>query len=68
MTTQAITANETNTLTNFDKLWSWMKAIDDGFDYDPQDQLIHSHKRLTQQVEGLQARLDELERHQNKKS
>jgi len=68
MTTQTITANETNTLTKFKKLWTWMKAIDDGFNYDPQEQLFASQKHLNQQVERLQARIDVLERRENKES
>ncbi len=61
MTAQTITATETKYLTKLERLWIWLKAIDDGFDYDPQEQLYESHKRLSQQVEHLQVRVQDLE-------
>ncbi len=68
MTAQTLTATETKTLTKFEKLWIWLQAIDDGFNYDPQEQLFESQKHLNQQVERLQARVEELERRENKES
>jgi hypothetical protein len=61
MTAQTITATDTKNLTNLEKLWIWLKAADDGFDYDPQEQLYESHKRLSQQVERLLVRVHNLE-------
>jgi len=62
MTTQTVSAIETRNATSFGKLWTWLKAIDDGVNYDPQQQLYESHKRLNQQVERLQARVQDLEK------
>ena len=61
MTAQTITATETKTFTRLEKLWIWLRAIDDGFNYDPQEQLYESHKRLNQKVERLHARVQDLE-------
>ena len=63
MTAQTISAAETKNLTGFAKLWSWLRALDDGFNYDPQEQLRESQKRLNQQVERLRARVQDLESH-----
>ena len=63
MTTQTISTAEPKSPTSFGKLWTWLRAIDDGFNYDPQKQLYESHKRLNQQVERLQARVQDLESH-----
>lgn len=61
MTAQTITATETKNLTGLEKLWIWLRAIDDGFNYDPREQLYESHENLNQQVERLQARVRDLE-------
>ena len=62
MTPQTVSAIETRNSTSFGKLWAWLRAIDDGVNYDPQQQLYESHKRLNQQVEQLQARVQDLEK------
>ena len=62
MTVQAITKNETKNFTRLQKFWLRLRALDDAFNYDPQEHLYESHKRLTQQVERLQARVQDLER------
>ena len=61
MTVQTLTANPPKNLTRFERLWNRLRAIDDGFNYDPQEQLYQSQKRLNQQVERLQARVRNLE-------
>lgn len=66
MTIQAIPGRFTPT--KFEKLWTWMQAIDDGFNYDPQEQLFKSHKHLNQQVERLQARVQVLEQPKHQES
>lgn len=68
MTTQTLTATETKTLTGLEKLWVWLRAIDDGFNFDPDEQLYESHQHLTQQVERLQARVQDLERREKQES
>ncbi len=68
MTAQTIMETETKTLTRFEKLWLWLRAIDDAFNYDPQEQLYEIHRRLNQRVERLQARVQDLERHEKQES
>ena len=68
MTVQTITETETKDLTGFGKLWLWLRAIDDAFNHDPQEQLHQSHKRLNQQLERLQARVQDLERREKHES
>ena len=61
MTAQTTTITETKPRTRFETLWIWLKAIDDGLSHDPQEQLYLSQQRLSQQVERLQARVQDLE-------
>ncbi len=61
MTAQTLTATETKDLTRLEKLWIWLRAIDDGFNYDLQEQLYESHKHLNQEVERLHASVQDLE-------
>ena len=57
MTTQTTMATDLNNLTKVEKFWIGLRAVDDAFNYDPQEQLYESHKRLNQQVERLQAKV-----------
>lgn len=62
MNVQISTETETKSFTRFQRLWIWLRAIDEGFNHDPQEQLCQSHKLLNQQVERLQSRVQDLER------
>ena len=61
MTHQTITANATKRPTRIEKLWTWLKAFEDGLNYDPQVQTYESYSRLNQQIVQLQTRVKELE-------
>ena len=61
MNIHTLPATETKNLTALTKLLIWLKAIDDGFNSDPREQLYQSHKRISQEVERLRARVRKLE-------
>ena len=48
--------------TRIEKLWTWLKAFEDGLNYDPRVQTLESYSRLNQQIEQLQTRVKELEK------
>ena len=62
MTVKSITEIETRNFSKFEKLWSWLRDVDDAFNYDPQEQLYHSHEQLAREVADLQDKVRNLER------
>ncbi len=61
MTGRTMAAAESKHPTRIEKLWTWLKAFEDGLNYDPQVQTYESYSRLNQQIEQLQTRVKELE-------
>ena len=62
MTAQIETAKAAENSSRWQTLLAWLAAFEQAMDYDPEEQLYQSHKRLNQQVERLQARVQDLER------
>lgn len=56
MTTQTNIAAGENRPTGFQKMWLWLRAVEEGVNHDPQETFYKSHKRPDQQLEHLQAR------------
>jgi len=62
MTVKTTTAIDAKNISNFEKLWSWLRDVDDALNYDPQEQLHRSHEQLTQELSDLQVRVKQLEK------
>lgn len=61
MTEQIQTPSPIKNATGLKKLWTWMKAIDESFNYDPVEELIKSKIDLNNQISQLEARILDLE-------
>lgn len=61
MTVPTETRNEDQKTTAWQTLRHWLTAIDEGIHYDPQEHTREFVKHLWQKVEGLEARVNELE-------
>ena len=61
MTIQARSTNHDQTTNRWQALKKWLKAIDEGMNYDPQEHAVAANRHLWQKVEQLETRINELE-------